>query len=238
MSSNPPGQCCTLKNLHEGTPIGKLATIGGLETYTVGDESNDSIIVIATDIFGHKFNNVQLLADQMSKCGYRVVIPDILKSNPIGDEALELWLTRHTPDVTSPIFDGFLAKAREELKPKHLFGIGYCFGAKFVIENLKEGGLLDAGAGAHPSFVTDEDVEAIVKPIIISACQVDPIFPVEKRQKTEEILTKKEGLFWEIDLFSGCSHGYSVRGDITIPQVKYAKERTLTDQLNFFNNCK
>lgn len=232
------GKCCTIKHLHEGTPIGKLTTIGGLETYTVGDESCDSVIVIATDIFGHTLVNVQLLADQMSRCGYRVIIPDILKGHPIGNETLEQWFPLHTPDITTPIFDSFLAKAREELKPKFFFGIGYCYGAKFVFEHLKEGGLLDAGAGPHPSLFTYEDVEAITKPLIISACQVDTMFPVEKRYKTEEILSKKEGLIWEINLFSGCNHGFSVRGDVTIPQVKYAKERTLTDQLNFFDQCK
>lgn len=73
--------------------------------------------------------------------------------------------------------------------------------------------------------------------MIISAAQIDNLFTVELRHKTEEILSKKEDVRWQIDLFSQVSHGFTVKGDISIPQVKYAKEKALSDQLVFFASC-
>lgn len=239
MASNPPGACCVEKSLHDGTPKGTFSTIAGLDTYSVGEEyGNENIIVIMTDVNGHKFSNVNLIADQLSTLGkYKVLIPDILKGDAI-QEPLETWIPKHVPEITTPIVNGFLTAIRKELSPKYLCGIGYCFGAKYVIQNLAKDGLLDIGAGAHPSFVTEQDVEDIEKPIIISAAQIDPIFTVELRHKTEEILTKKESVRWELDLFSNVVHGFAVKGDMSIPQVKYAKEKVIIDQLGFFASNK
>ena len=63
-------------------------------------------------------------------------------------------------------------RVKEELKPTFLGGIGYCFGAKFAVQNLSINGYLDA-AVAHPSFVSMEEVKAIKRPIIISAAETD-----------------------------------------------------------------
>lgn len=242
MASKPTGACCLVKTIHEGTPIGSHKEIFGLDTYQVGEENgNDNIIVIATDIYGNHFKNVLIIADQLAKDGkYHVLIPDILKSEPFEGEMSQLgeWFPSHTPEITTPIVNGFLQKVRSELKPKFVGGIGYCFGAKFVLPNLAKDGLLDVGAVAHPSFVAEEDVEVVTKPLLISAAQFDPIFPPELRHKTEEILFKKEGVVFEMNLFGGVSHGFAVKGDVSIPQVKYSMERTLSDQLNFFAHNK
>ncbi|KAK6464233.1 dienelactone hydrolase [Scheffersomyces coipomensis] len=237
MASNPPGACCIQGSLHEGTPVGTHKTLFGLDTYQVGAEHGDErIIVIVTDIYGHKYNNVLLIADALAKQKYHVLIPDILKSDPVpathGD--LSEWLGNHGPDVTSPIVDPFLAAVKKELKPKFFGAIGYCYGAKYLIHNLTKEGPLDAGAVAHPSFVTLDEVKAIAKPIIISAAQTDPIFTVELRHQTELELTKI-GARYQIDLFSGVVHGFTVRGDITDPIVKFAKEQALADQIAFFS---
>lgn len=77
MASNPPGQCCTEANFHEGKPIGTFKELFGIDTYTVGEESNDKIIVILTDVYGNHFNNVLLIADTIAKNGYKVLIPEI-----------------------------------------------------------------------------------------------------------------------------------------------------------------
>ncbi|KAI5970003.1 hypothetical protein CANMA_000943 [Candida margitis] len=234
MASNPPGQCCTEGTFHEGKAIGTFKDIYGLDTYTVGDDS-DKVIVILTDVYGNHFNNVMLIADAIAKNGYKVLIPDILKGDPAkqgGD--LQGWLKNHSLEITEPIVNGFLDKVKNELKPKFLGAIGYCFGAKYVVRNLTQSGPLDAGAIAHPSFVTIEEVKAIKTPLIISASETDPIFTPELRKQTEDALADLDDVRYEITLFSGTVHGYAVRGDISNPIVKYAKEKTLNDQLYFF----
>ncbi|KAI5949215.1 hypothetical protein KGF57_004813 [Candida theae] len=235
MASNPPGQCCTEGTFHEGKPVGAFKEIFGLDTYTVGEESSDKIIVIVTDIFGNHFNNTLLIADTIAKSGYKVLIPDILKGDPVkeGDD-LQAWLKKHTLEITEPIVDGFLSKVKSELKPKFLGSIGYCFGAKYVVRNLTGSGPLDAGAVAHPSFVAIEEVKAIKKPLIISAAETDQIFTPELRRETVDALSKLDGVRYEITLFSGTTHGFAVRGDTSDPIVKYAKEKALNDALYFF----
>ena len=236
MASNPPGKCCTEANLHEGTPIGSFKQIFDLDTYTVGDESLDKIIIIITDIYGNHFKNTQLIADAIAKNGYRVLVPDILNGNPLdtSKENLQDWLKKHTLEITEPIINGFINKVKTELKPQFLGAIGYCFGAKYTIRNMTETGPLDAGAIAHPSFVTIEEVQAIRKPLIISAAEIDPIFTTELRHQTEVELAKLDGVRYEITVFSGTTHGFAVKGDLSQPLVKYAKEKALNDQLCFF----
>ncbi|KAK6464808.1 dienelactone hydrolase [Scheffersomyces coipomensis] len=234
MASNPPGECCTKGSLHEGTPKGKNQTIFGLDTYQVGQEhGNDRIIVILTDIMGHNNINGKLIADELSNYKYQVLIPDIILNDPIKGDLSE-WLSKHSAEVTAPIVDPFLSSIKKDLKPKFFGAIGYCFGAKYLVQNLTKDGPLDAGAIAHPSFVSIEEVKAIAKPIIISAAEIDPIFTVELRHQTEAELIKL-GARFQINLYSGVSHSFANRGDVSDPIVKYAKERALVEQISFFS---
>ncbi|ODV66635.1 dienelactone hydrolase [Hyphopichia burtonii NRRL Y-1933] len=237
MASHAPAACCTQASFHEGQAQGEHKQIFGLDTYQVGAEhGNDRVIVILTDIFGNRFNNVLLIADEIARsCKYHVVIPDILKGDavPLEHGDLSGWLTNHTSDITAPIVNGFLQQLRKEWSPKFVGGIGYCYGAKYAIQNISKDGFLDAAAGAHPSFVEVDEIKAIAKPIIISAAEVDPLFTRDLRWKTEEILTDIKARY-QMDLFQGVSHGFSVKGDISDPIVKYAKEKTLSDQLLWF----
>lgn len=236
MASNPPGACCVAFNFHEGQAQGDHKLLFGLDTYQIGAQhGNDKVIVIITDIHGHKFNNVLLVADALSKTGkYQVLIPDILKGDPI-DRDLQEWIKDHTAEVTLPIVDNFLSTLKKEWNPKFLGGIGYCYGGKYAIQQLSKDGHLDAGAVAHPSFVSIDEVKAITKPLLISAAQVDPIFPPELKFQTEQALAALDGVRYQVDLFSGVSHGFAVKGDITDPVVKYAKEKTVSDQLVWFD---
>ncbi|EGV63676.1 hypothetical protein PSN45_004279 [Yamadazyma tenuis] len=233
------GSCCTEKILHEGTPAGSYSTVHGLDTYVTGDVTNKKILVIITDIFGYKLNNVLLLADQLAKLGgYKVLIPDIFDGDIfVAGNDVQAWFPKHSESIVAPIINDFLKKLKEDEKPTFLGGIGYCFGGKYVMQHLSKDGYFDAGATPHPSLVVTADVEAIERPLLISTPYADQMFGNDLRRETEDILSKKEGLKWEITLFSGVTHGYSVRGDISQPQIKYAKEKTVMDQLAFFANC-
>lgn len=230
-----PYACCLERTFHEGTPKGQHKEIGGLKTYEIGAEhGNDRIIVIATDIYGNEFKNLLLVADELAKQGkYRVLIPDILKGDPVKTSVLPEWISKHGPEVTKPIVDGFLKYVTSELKPKALFGIGYCFGAKYVVPHLFEDGLLTAGAIAHPSFVGLDDIKAITKPILLSCPEHDVMFPEDQRFAAEKIMAENK-IKYEVALFSGVTHGYAIKGDPSIPDVKYAITKTISDQLFWF----
>ena len=244
MASNPPGKCCVKGFVHEGKAVGTYEQVFGLDTYVTGTSNspNDKVIVILTDIYGNRLINTLLNADQFAAAGYRVYIPDLFDGDyaDINDQdrvKLPEWFKRHTPEITKPISDAFVRSIRKEFNPKFLAVVGYCFGAKYAIHQIAAAdGVADCCAVAHPSLVTIEEVAAISKdkPILISAAETDPIFPPELRAQTEAKL-KEIGARYQVDLFSGVSHGFSVRGDITNPVVKYAKEKAFCDQVYWFD---
>lgn len=237
MASNPPGQCCTLINYHEGKPAGTHKDVFGLDTYvTESKGTSDRFVVILTDIYGHKLNNVMLVADQFAKCGYTTYIPDILKGDPMvpnGPTSLQDWLSVHSAEVTRPIVDGFLSKLREEHKNAFIGVVGHCFGAKYAIQNISAAGFADAAAVAHPSFVSIEEVAEIKKPLIIAAAETDPIYTADSRHQTEAKLMEIKARY-QSTLFSGVSHGFAVRGDMSDPVVEYSARKALSDQIEWF----
>ena len=219
----------------EGTPKGSHVDLFGLNTYVTG-EKGERVIVLITDIYGNKYNNVLLIADEFAKAGYYVLIPDILKGEDCVPSVTDIpeWLGRHGPEITTPIVDGFLKSLTESGSYSFVGVVGYCFGAKYAIQQLAEGKYATAGAVAHPSFVTIDEVAAITKPIIISASEIDSIFTVELRHETEKKLSEI-GARYQIDLFSKVSHGFTVRGDLSDPVVKYSQDKALLDQITWFN---
>jgi len=211
---------------------------------------SDVAILICTDVIGHRFSNVALIADQFAANGYPTYIPDILNGDPIPlnrPEGFDLsfWLTGkpypanpsgspgHLPNVTEPVVKKLLAWLRGEGGYKKIGIVGYCFGAKYVIRALGDGGA-DVGYVAHPSFVEAEEVEAIKGPLSISAAETDQIFPAEKRHETEKILIQTKQAY-QINLYSGVAHGFAVRADLSEKQARYAKEQAFYQAVAWFD---
>ncbi|KAK9252947.1 dienelactone hydrolase [Lipomyces tetrasporus] len=240
MSSNAPGPCCLTGVKHEGPVTGEIIDYHGIQTYVSGDKTSKKVIFIVTDIFGHVLSNTQLIADDFAAQGYYVVVPDLFEGDAIpwtpfeklGEIDLPGWLGKHSVEVIEPIVEKVLGHIKEDFAPTSIGSVGYCLGAKYVVRLLGDK-KIDAGAIAHPSFVTDEEVEKVTSPLIISAAQTDPIFPLANRVKTEEILTKN-GVIFEIAVYSGVVHGFACRVDPTIAVAKYAKERAFFSQVAFF----
>lgn len=241
MTSNPPGSCCFKGVYHQGEPKGSHKDLFGIDTYVSGKGNDGKALVILTDVFGNKLNNTMLIADQLADAGYQVYIPDILFGDYItkldGSVNFEEWKARHNKVATKAVTDQFMKGLKEEYSPEFLGVIGYCFGAKYAVQQVHAtDGVADVCAIAHPSFVDTEELEAIGKnkPILISAAEEDNIFSAELRHSTEDTLSKLN-LRYQLDLFSGVKHGFAVRGDISNPIVKYAKEKTLCDQIYWFD---
>ena len=68
---------CVTGSVHQGTPTGTEVKLGGLDAYAVGSEDSKRIIVIGVDVFGWKFVNTRLLADEYASKGFGVFIPDL-----------------------------------------------------------------------------------------------------------------------------------------------------------------
>lgn len=240
MASLPLQACCAKVVFQDGTPKGQAQKVCDLDCYVTENytESAKKFLFIFTDVFGLELVNTRLVADRFAAClGYPVIIMDILNGNPFrldGSMTFETWAPKHTPEfthaLTKKFFDAFKVKFPDTI---FLAGIGYCFGAKYLAPYLTSEGLLDVGAFAHPSFVSDEELEAISKPLVLSCAEEDSVFPRELRNKSQEILEKNK-VHYQLDLFSHVSHGFTVRGDLSIPEVKYAAEKAFTDQVLWF----
>lgn len=241
MASLPVSSCCLDVVYHEGTPKGSFSTIAGLHSYQVGASfGNDTVIVILTDIFGQKLVNNLLIADQLSEqFKAQVVVPDLFNGGAIEDITkfnFQEFFGQYGPHVTTKLVHDFAKQLRADLSPKKVFGVGHCFGAKYVVQQLAEGEFFDAGAVAHPTAVEIGEIEKLVNPILISTGINDMSFTPELRNQTLEVLGKKEDLRFQVDIYSGAPHGFAVKGDLSKPQVKYAKEKTLLDQVTFFKS--
>ncbi|ANB12887.1 protein AIM2 [Sugiyamaella lignohabitans] len=223
----------------EGEASGKTVDFGGIASYIVGDQSSKNVLLFLPDVFGHEFINSQLLADQYAEAGYLVVLPDIFKGDtilarqngPAFDFAKD-WLPHHTPEKTRPDIDTVYEEIVKKYAPTYITAVGYCFGAKYAIQLLGEK-KVHAVAVFHPSFVTIDEIRAIKGPLFIAGAETDTIYTEELRKQTEATLKEIKATYFTT-LASGVEHGFAVRGDITNPIVKFAKEKAFCDAVAWF----
>jgi len=103
---------------------------------------------------------------------------------------------------------------------------------QYVARHYKNG--IEVGYFAHPSFVDEEELAAITGPLSIAAAETDSIFTTEKRHKSEDIL-KRTGQPYQINLYSGVEHGFSVRGDVSNRAQRWAKEQAFFQAVAWFD---
>ncbi|KAK2591752.1 hypothetical protein QQS21_010542 [Conoideocrella luteorostrata] len=248
MASNPPARCCTLGTLFEGTPKGKTIKIDNkIDAYVAtpaeGKAKNGCGILYIPDVIGI-YQNSQLMADLFAEYGYITVIPDLFNGDPVKlnrSEGFDLfkWLNEgsdgknpHTTAYVDPIVEAGI-KYIKGLGVTKLGAVGYCFGGKYVVRHYKSG--IDVGYTGHPSFVEEEELAAITGPLSIAAAETDTIFTTELRQKSEQILKGTKQPF-QINLFSGVEHGFSVRGDMKVKAQRFAKEQAFLQAIAWFDN--
>ncbi|KAG4429180.1 hypothetical protein IFR05_015334 [Cadophora sp. M221] len=248
MASNPPSTCCTVGVKHEGNPIGTSTKIGAIEAYIAEPSGKhihkDTAILFLPDVIGI-WQNSQLMADQYAANGYYTLIPDLFNSDslslnrPDGFDLMS-WLTKgsdgknpHTFKAVDPIVEKSI-KYLQEKGYKKIGAVGYCFGAKYVARFMASGKGISVGFVAHPSFVEENELRAIQGPFSIAAAETDSIFPTEKRHRSEEILLETKQPY-QINLYSGVVHGFSVRCDLSKKIEKYAKEQAFLQAVTWFD---
>ncbi|KAJ5543029.1 hypothetical protein N7535_005453 [Penicillium sp. DV-2018c] len=241
MTSNPPAACCTIGVKHEGEAKGRFQQIADVDVYISSPErATKRAILLLTDVFGHRFINAQLIADQLAANGYLVVMPDLFHGDPVplsrpASFNIMTWLKGppgHLPSRVEPVVHAVLKEMRSNMGCERVGAVGYCFGAKYAIRLLQPG-LCDVAYVGHPSLVEAEELAAINGPLSIAAAETDAIFPASKRHESEDIL-RKAGQPYQINLFGGVEHGFAVRADITKPVIRFAKESAFLQAVAWF----
>jgi len=233
---------------HEGTPIGKIEKIGGVDTYVVkpeGEYAKDKAILYLPDVFGLPIINAKLLADDFARNGYQVYIPDYLNDDPIPADALNDgkfdlmgWLSKHGSDVTRPLLDKVIAGLKEQ-GITTFAATGYCFGGRYVWDLALEN-VIKVGATSHPSLIkVPEDLEKLVAtskvPLLINSAEIDEMYGPTQQAKGDEILGDgKYAPGYKRTYYPGTTHGFAVRGDMSDPKVKAGKEGAFTETVAWF----
>jgi dienelactone hydrolase len=165
MSTNTGmSSCCLSGSVHSGNPSGREDTIGGLDSYIAepSSKSTSKTIVFITDIFGWKFKNVRLLADNYAKAGFYCYIPDLHQGDSLPLEFLNSveppvktkeeqgvidkakgtvdvmatlgpWLAKHREGVSEPLISGFINTVRQIPGTNKIGAIGFCWGGRYAI---------------------------------------------------------------------------------------------------------
>jgi dienelactone hydrolase len=156
--------CCLSGSVHDGTPKGREDNLGGLDVYVSEPENKSTAksIVFITDIFGWKFKNVRLLADNYAKAGFTCYIPDVHQGDSLPEEFLQSvepplkvreqegvvdkaketvdvmatlgpWLAKHREGVSEPLISGFVNTVRQIPGTQKVGAIGFCWGGRYAI---------------------------------------------------------------------------------------------------------
>lgn len=76
--------------------------------------------------------------------------------------------------------------------------------------------------------------KAIYTEICFPFIEIDPVYTPELRHESEGVLIKT-GQPWQINLYSGVSHGFAVRCDLSDSKQKWAKEQAFSQAVSWFN---
>ncbi|KAJ3873906.1 dienelactone hydrolase [Lentinula edodes] len=227
---------------HEGTPEGKWETIAGIESYVgtpSGEYQKDKVLLFLCDVFGPQLPNAQLLVDGFAKNGFKTVAPDLFEKDGLPFDVfdseekrqafdLPTWFGRHGPHVARPLLDKVIAALKEQ-GVTTFASTGYCYGGRLVFDLAFEN-ITSASIASHPSLLkSPDDLEKYFStsraPLLLNTCTTDEQFPIPSQSQADLIFG--EGKFapgYRREYFDGCTHGFAVRGDLSIPQVKAGKE--------------
>lgn len=170
---------------------------------------------------------------------------------------LDMWLARQTPEKVLPLIRKVLEGAKEEFADAvanggGIYAVGYCFGGKYVCllaaelpdsaahgqappndeeaGMAKAGPLIKAGALAHGTLITTEDLQAIKAPISMACVENDQLFPDDVRTAGQKYLEENK-VKHEVKVYSGVPHGFAVVGEYGDPKIQEAQKEAFEQML-------
>ncbi|MCJ1285689.1 hypothetical protein MMC26_005030 [Xylographa opegraphella] len=186
---------------------------------------------------------------------------------------LDMWLARQTQEKVLPILQKFIEGAKEEFADAvanggGIYAVGYCFGGKYVLllaselpdtvahgqkvkdeeqGVVKTGPLVKAGAIAHGTLVTKQDLEGVKSPVsmvcigsfyimgslieqnLTRAIENDQLFPDDVRE-TGKAYLEENHIEHEIKVYSGVPHGFAVAGEYHDQKIQ-AEQKAAFEQM-------
>ncbi|KAL9042951.1 MAG: hypothetical protein Q9214_003638 [Letrouitia sp. 1 TL-2023] len=174
---------------------------------------------------------------------------------------IDMWLARQTPEKVLPILNKVIEGAKEEFADAvanggGIYAAGYCFGGKYVLllgselsdavakgrsvkdeeeGQVKTGPQIKAGAIAHGTLITKEDIEGVKIPITMACTENDQLFPDDVRIEGQKYLVDQE-IPHEIQVFPGVPHGFAVVGEYENSKIKDAQKTAFEQMISWLKS--
>ena len=144
------------------------------------------------------------------------------------------FVAAHGPEVTDPIIAKTIEHVRTKLGVKKIGLTGYCFGGRYAFRFVSAGKGGDAAFTAHPSLLGDDEIKAIAGPAAIAAAENDSMLDAARRSQVETLLAGTK-IPYQVSLYSGTSHGFGVRANVSVPVQKFGKEEAFLQAVRWFD---
>jgi dienelactone hydrolase len=103
-------------------------------------------------------------------------MPDLFNNDPVpmtmteGPQLnLTEWFARHPTWQIDQVVEQTIRYMQTQLGDTRIGAVGYCLGGKHVARFMTSGKGIDLGFVAHPANLTDEEIQAIARPISVAA---------------------------------------------------------------------
>ena len=255
--------CCAGK-VDEGSPKGTLIRVEDIECYQAQPtevKNKDTLIIVATDVFGHSLPNSQLLADKFAEaCGAVCLVPDMFSGRPLPAHLMEKIevLTEPGGGFFAKImafftlfwhFPGFLirnpvAKSITRIEKVIQFyrkqgfnkvaASGYCWGGRVATVLGQKNGVIDVFCAAHPGGLKlPQDIDALVTPAAYVLTPDKDMQIKHPEAKVLEEALEKKSFPHIVKCYANMHHGFAVRGGKQ-PDVAEKRQDAFEVAANFF----
>ncbi|KAJ6904104.1 endo-1,3(4)-beta-D-glucanase-like [Populus alba x Populus x berolinensis] len=158
-------QCCAHPpTLNPISGAGHVEKVGGLDSYVSGSRDSKLAVLLVSDIYGYEAPNLRKLADKIAAAGFYALVPDFFYGDPFApdnaERPIQVWLKDHGVhkgfEDAKPVIEALNSKGVSAIG-----AVGFCWGAKVVVELGKSPAFIKAAVLCHPSLVTVDDIKGM-----------------------------------------------------------------------------
>lgn len=141
------------------------------------------------------------------------------------------------PSVVDPRVMEFINKVKTEKGYERIGAVGYCFGGG-VAARLGSTSFVNTIVIAHPGHLKQSQIEAIKVPTSWCLAEDDMGFKDKQAKAAQSYFREQEGrpdkVEYEFKIWNGTAHGFAVRPNLDIPEVKAGYEGGLDQTVTWF----
>ncbi|VDB91766.1 unnamed protein product [Peniophora sp. CBMAI 1063] len=147
-------------------------------------------------------------------------------------------LRRTRPSVGEARARVFIEKLRTEKGYNRIGAVGYGYGGTVGVGLGGSPSLVDTLVIAHPGSLKMENVKLMKVPTSWACAEEGAAFKPAQRNGAEAIFKEREGkddfVPYEFKDWKGCAHGFAIRPNQSVPEVKAGYEGALAQTVEWF----